>query len=62
MFPSAVAAKSPSRNASFDINDAINELVALTRSEVVNKRVTVQTPLGQKIKTVEKTVSCAFLA
>jgi C4-dicarboxylate-specific signal transduction histidine kinase len=39
--------KVPPRSASFDINDAINELIALARSEVVTKRVTVQTRLAE---------------
>jgi PAS domain S-box-containing protein len=45
--------KVPPRNASFDINDAINELIALTRSEVVNKRVTVQTRLAEGLSPVQ---------
>jgi C4-dicarboxylate-specific signal transduction histidine kinase len=44
--------KVPPRNACFDINEAINELIALARSEAANKRVTVRTDLAEGISPV----------
>jgi C4-dicarboxylate-specific signal transduction histidine kinase len=49
----ALVKKAPSRNARFDINDAINELIALTRSEVVGTGVTVGLRLAEGLSPVE---------
>ena len=45
--------KVPPRNACFDINDAINELIALARSEVVQKGVTVRMRLAEDLSPVQ---------
>jgi C4-dicarboxylate-specific signal transduction histidine kinase len=44
--------KAPARNVRFDINDVINELIALTRSEVVQKGVTVQLRLAEGLSPI----------
>jgi C4-dicarboxylate-specific signal transduction histidine kinase len=45
--------KAPPGNASFAIKDAINELIALTRSEVIQKRVTVRSRLTEGLPSVQ---------
>jgi PAS domain S-box-containing protein len=49
----ALVKKVPPRNAHFDINDAINELTALARSELVDKGVTVQIRLAEGLSPVQ---------
>lgn len=44
--------KAPPRNAPFDINDALNELIALARSEVVEKGVTLRLRLAEGLSPV----------
>jgi PAS domain S-box-containing protein len=48
----ALIKKTPPRNARFDVNDAINELIALTRSEVVEKGVMVRLRLAEGLSQV----------
>jgi signal transduction histidine kinase len=45
--------KAPPRNVWFDINEMINELIALVRSEVVQKRVAVGTRLAEGLLSVQ---------
>jgi hypothetical protein len=45
--------KEPARNACFDINDAIDELIALARSEVVENGVTVRIRLAEALSPVQ---------
>jgi hypothetical protein len=44
--------KAPSESASFGINDVVKELIALARSEVVNKDVTVRVRLAEGLPAV----------
>jgi PAS domain S-box-containing protein len=45
--------KAPTRKESFDLNDAITEVIALTRVDVANSRVRVQTRLAEGLPPVE---------
>jgi PAS domain S-box-containing protein len=45
--------KLPSENTCFDINDAVAELIALTRSEVIKNKVTVRMRLEQGLLSVQ---------
>jgi C4-dicarboxylate-specific signal transduction histidine kinase len=45
--------KAPPQSTSFDVNDAINELIALTRSDVVEKGVTVNVRLAEGLSTIQ---------
>jgi C4-dicarboxylate-specific signal transduction histidine kinase len=49
----ALIKKMPPVNARFDINDAINELIALTRSELVGNGVTVRIRLAEGLSPVQ---------
>ena len=45
--------KAPARKDPFEINQAINEVIALTRSELVNNKVSVQMKLGDDLPVVQ---------